>query len=175
MSARTWVGPDALTRQRILRETRSVAIIGASANPSRASYFVNTYLASTSDYELYLVNPTISEVDGTPVYPSLAELPVVPDLVDVFRRYDDLPSVLVDTLALPELPKTLWLQLGLWHEQVARDGEAAGLQVVMDRCLKIEHARFHGGLHLGGFNTGVIDSSRPGHAAFIGVTSSTTQ
>jgi uncharacterized protein len=158
MTERTWVGPEALARQRILRETRTVAIVGASANPSRASYFVWTYLKSTSDYTVYLVNPTITEVDGTPVYPSLAELPVVPDLVDVFRRHDELPSVLDDTVAVGA--KTIWLQLGLWHEQVARDGEAAGLQVVMDRCLKIEHARFHGGLHLAGFNTGVIDSRR---------------
>ena len=114
---RTWTGPDALARQRILRETRTVAIVGASANPSRASYFVWTYLKSTSDYDVYLVNPTITEVDGTPVYPSLAELPVVPDLVDVFRRHDDLPSVLDDTVAVGA--KTIWLQLGLWHEQVA--------------------------------------------------------
>jgi uncharacterized protein len=140
--ARTWIGPDALARQRILRATRSVAIVGASANPSRASYLVNTYLASTSDYAVYLVNPTISEIGGAPVYPSLADLPVVPDLVDVFRRYADLPSVLEETLSLPERPRTLWLQLGLWHEQVAHDAEAAGLQVVMDRCLKTEHARF---------------------------------
>jgi predicted CoA-binding protein len=156
---RTWTGPDALARQRILRETRTVAIVGASANPSRASYFVWTYLKSSSDYDVYLVNPTITEVDGTPVYPTLAELPVVPDLVDVFRRYDDLPSVLDDTIKVGA--KTIWLQLGLWHEQVAGDAEAAGLQVAMDRCLKIEHARFHGGLHLAGFNTGVIDSRRP--------------
>jgi predicted CoA-binding protein len=157
---RTWTGPDALDRQRILREARTVAIVGASANPSRASYFVWTYLTSTSDYEVYLVNPTITEVNGTPVYPSLAELPVVPDLVDVFRRHDDLPSVLEETVAVGA--KTIWLQLGLCHEPVARDAEAAGLQVVMDRCIKIEHARFHGGLHLAGFNTGVIDSRRPG-------------
>lgn len=156
---RTWTGPDALARQRILRDTRTVAIVGASANPSRASYFVWTYLKSSSDYDVYLVNPTITEVDGTPVYPTLAELPVVPDLVDVFRRYDDLPSVLDDTIKVGA--KTIWLQLGLWHEQVAGDAEAAGLQVAMDRCLKIEHARFHGGLHLAGFNTGVIDSRRP--------------
>jgi predicted CoA-binding protein len=156
---RTWTGPDALARQRILREPRTVAIVGASANASRASYFVWTYLKSSSEYEVYLVNPTITEVDGTPVYPTLAELPVVPDLVDVFRRYDDLPSVLDDTIAVGA--KTIWLQLGLWHEQVAGDAEAAGLQVVMDRCLKIEHARFNGGLHLAGFNTGVIDSRRP--------------
>jgi hypothetical protein len=155
----TWTGPDALARQRILRDTRTVAIVGASANPSRASYFVWTYLKSSSDYDVYLVNPTITEVDGTPVYPTLAELPVVPDLVDVFRRYDDLPSVLDDTIKVGA--KTIWLQLGLWHEQVAGDAETAGLQVAMDRCLKIEHARFHGGLHLAGFNTGVIDSRRP--------------
>ena len=150
---------DALTRQRILRETRSVAIVGASANTSRASYFVWTYLKSTGDYDIYLVNPTIKEIEGNPVYPSLAELPVVPDLVDVFRRREDLPDVLKETIAVGA--KTLWLQLGLRHDEVVRDGEAAGLQVVQDRCVKIEHARFAGGLHLAGFNTGVIDSRRP--------------
>ena len=127
---------------RILRETRSVAIVGASDDPMRPSYGVWQYLKSATDYELYLVNPTISEVDGTPVYPSLADLPVVPDLVDVFRRHEYLPSVLDDTIKVGA--KTLWLQSGLWHEQVARDGEAAGLQVVMDRCLKVEHARLLG-------------------------------
>jgi uncharacterized protein len=128
--------------ERILRETRSVAIVGASNDPLRPSYGVWQYLRSASDYELYLVNPTISDVDGIPVYPSLADLPVVPDLVDVFRRYEFLPSVLDDTIRVGA--KTLWLQSGLWHEQVGRDGEAAGLQVVMDRCLKVEHARFLG-------------------------------
>lgn len=156
---RTWIGPDALTRQRILRETRSVAIVGASANSARASYFVNTYLASSSDYDVYLVNPTIKAVGDALVYATLADLPVVPDLVDVFRRHDDLPSVLEQAIAVGA--RTIWLQLGLWHEQVAHDAEAAGLQAVMDRCLKIEHARFAGGLHLAGFNTGVIDSRRP--------------
>ncbi len=125
--------------ERILRETRTVAIVGASANPARASHEVWSYLKSASSYELYLVNPTISEVDGTPVYPSLADLPVVPDLVDVFRRREHLPTVLEDAIEVGA--KVLWLQLGLWHEQVARDGEAAGLQVVMDRCLKVDHAR----------------------------------
>ncbi|ORA67260.1 CoA-binding protein [Mycolicibacterium elephantis] len=125
--------------EEILRKTRTVAIVGASANPARASHEVWSYLKSASDYELYLVNPTIIEVDGTPVYPSLADLPVVPDLVDVFRRREHLPSVLEDTVAVGA--KVLWLQLGLRDEQVARDGAAAGLQVVMDRCLKVEHAR----------------------------------
>lgn len=125
--------------EEILRKTRTVAIVGASANPARASHEVWTYLKSASDYELYLVNPTITEVDGTPVYPSLADLPVVPDLVDVFRRREHLASVLDDAVAVGA--KVLWLQLGLRDEQVARDGAAAGLQVVMDRCLKVEHAR----------------------------------
>ena len=128
--------------ERILRATDTVAIVGASANPARASHEVWTYLKSRSDYTLYLVNPTISEIEGTPVYPSLADLPVVPDLVDVFRRHEYLPSMLDDAIAVGA--KTLWLQSGLWHEQVARDGEAAGLQVVMDRCLKVEHARLLG-------------------------------
>jgi uncharacterized protein len=124
---------------RILRETRTVAIVGASANPARAVYSVWRYLESASDYELYLVNPTITDVDGTPTYPSLAALPVVPDLVDVFRRNEYLHGVLDDAIKVGA--KTLWLQSGLWDEQVARDGEAAGLQVVMDRCLKVEYAR----------------------------------
>ena len=98
-----------------------------------------SYLKSGSDYELYLVNPTISDVDGTPTYPDLEALPVVPDLVDVFRRHEHLRSVLNDAIAVGA--KTLWLQSGLLDEQVARDGEAAGVQVVMDRCLKVEHAR----------------------------------
>ncbi|MFC5381150.1 CoA-binding protein [Aquipuribacter nitratireducens] len=157
---RTWRGPGALERQAILRRTRTVAVVGMSDKPSRASYFVATYLLSTSPYEVWFVNPNIGEVLGRPVYPSLDALPGVPDLVDVFRRHEDLPGVLDETLALGEGVRTFWLQLGLWHEDVARRAEAAGLQVVMDRCLKIEHARFHGGLHLAGFDTGVIDSRR---------------
>jgi predicted CoA-binding protein len=125
--------------EQILRETRTVAIVGASANPMRASHDVWSYLKSASKYELYLVNPTIDEVEGTPVYPSLADLPVVPDLVDVFRRLEYLPGVLAETIKVGA--KVLWLQLGLWHDEVARDGAAAGLQVVMDRCLKVDHAR----------------------------------
>ena len=124
---------------RILRETRTVAIVGASTNRARAVYEVWKYLESASDYELYLVNPTIGDVEGTPTYPNLAALPVVPDLVDVFRRHEYLPSVLDEAIGVGA--KTLWLQSGLWDEQVARRGEAAGLHVVMDRCLKVEHAR----------------------------------
>jgi uncharacterized protein len=125
--------------ERILRDTRTVAIVGASANRARAVYGVWRYLQSASDYALYLVNPTISEVDGTPTYPNLAALPVIPDLVDVFRRREHLPSVLDETIAVGA--KTLWLQSGLWDDRVARDGQAAGLEVVMDRCLKVDYAR----------------------------------
>ncbi|MEV0893068.1 CoA-binding protein [Promicromonospora sp. NPDC050262] len=157
-ATRTWRGPSAPERLRILRSTKSIAIVGASANPARASYFVATYLLSSSPYDMYFVNPRATEILGHPVYPSLADLPVVPDLVDVFRRHEDLPTVLDETIAVGA--KTLWLQLGSWHEDVARKAEAAGLNVVMDRCVKIEHARFHGGLHLAGFDTGVISSRR---------------
>jgi len=156
---RTWVGPGARDRLRLLNDTRSVAVVGASDNPARASYFVTTYLLASTDYQVYLVTPRVTEILGQPVYPSLAELPEVPDIVDVFRRHDDLPTVLEETLAVGA--RSIWLQLGSWHEGVAHDGEAAGLDVVMDRCLKIEHARFHGGLHLAGFDTGVISSRRP--------------
>ncbi|MGJ0121148.1 CoA-binding protein [Williamsia sp. MIQD14] len=155
---RTWVGPTAAQRRAILTGTRTIAIVGASKNPARASYFVNKYLSSTSDYTVWLVNPTIDDIEGTTVYPTLADLPGTPDLVDVFRRHDDLPQVADEAIAVGA--KTLWLQLGLWHEDVAHRAEEAGLQVVMDRCIKIEHARFHGGLHLAGFDTGVIDSRR---------------
>ncbi|WP_217616565.1 CoA-binding protein [Cellulomonas sp. GbtcB1] len=155
---RTWQGPSAPERLALLRRTRSIAIVGASNNPARASYFVTTYLLSSTPYDVYLVNPRETSILGQSVYPSLDALPVVPDLVDVFRRHDDLPTVLDETLAVGA--RALWLQLGSWHEEVAERGEAAGLTVVMDRCVKIEHARFHGGLHLAGFDTGVISSKR---------------
>lgn len=155
---RTWEGPSAPERLNILSNAKSIAIVGASDKPSRASYFVATYLQSSSPYRLYFVNPTATEILGQPVYKSLADVPEQPDIVDVFRRHDDLPSVLEEAKAVNA--KTLWLQLGSWHEDVARNAEAAGLNVVMDRCIKIEHARFHGGLNLAGFNTGVISSKR---------------
>lgn len=133
--------PDDVTLRRILAETRTIAVVGASDKPTRPSHDIYTYLVSTGQYQVYPVNPTITEIDGAPVYSRLADLPVVPDMVDVFRRYDGLPSVLADTLALEPRPKTLWLQQGLWHEQVGREAEAAGMQVVMDRCLMVDHAR----------------------------------
>lgn len=155
---RTWVGPSAPERLGVLRSTRSVAIVGMSNKPSRASYFVATYLRSSSPYRVYFVNPVLDEVLGEKVYPSLAHLPEPPDLVDVFRKDADLPGVAQE--AVDAGAKTLWLQLGSWNEEAARIAEDAGLNVVMDRCVKIEHARFHGGLHLAGFNTGVVSAKR---------------
>ncbi len=133
--------PDDATLRRILAETRTIAVVGASDKPTRPSHEIYSYLVSTGEYQVYPVNPTITEIDGAPTYPSLSDLPVVPDMVDVFRRFDELPSVLGEVLALDQRPKTLWLQQGLWHEQVGRDAEAAGMQVVMDRCLMVDHAR----------------------------------
>jgi uncharacterized protein len=133
--------PDDLTLRRILAETRSIAVVGASDKPARPSNEIYSYLLATGQFQVYPVNPTITEIDGAQVYSRLADLPVVPDMVDVFRRFDDLPSVLADILALEQRPQTLWLQEGLWHEEVGRDADAAGMQVVMDRCLMIEHAR----------------------------------
>ncbi|ALE84355.1 Succinyl-CoA synthetase, alpha subunit-related enzyme [Pseudonocardia sp. Ae406_Ps2] len=156
----TWENPPAWRRQQILRDTRTVAVVGASPNPARASNFVATYLLASTGFEVYFVNPNAPEILGRPVYPSLAELPVVPDLVDVFRRPEDLGGVLDEVLALDPTPSTFWLQFGLFDEELARRAEAAGLTVVMDRCLKVEHARFAGGLHLAGFDTGVITSRR---------------
>ena len=158
-SVQGWENPTAGERQRILRETRTLAMVGASPNPARASNFVATYLLSTSSYEVWFVNPNATEILGRPVYPSLKDLPGVPDLVDVFRRMEDIPSVLDEVLELDGV-RTFWLQFGLYDETVAKRGEAAGLTVVMDRCVKVEHARFHGGLHLAGFDTGVITSRR---------------
>ncbi|WP_299299416.1 CoA-binding protein [uncultured Brachybacterium sp.] len=157
-SARTWQGPSAPDRLAILRRARSIAIVGASANAARASYFVATYLLSSSPYQVYFVNPRATTILGQPAYASLADLPVVPDLVDVFRKDADLPGVAQEAVEVGA--KALWLQLGSWNEEAAAIAEAGGLDVVMDRCVKIEHARFHGGLHLAGFNTGEISSRK---------------
>lgn len=155
-----WAPPSALERKRMLDEAKTIAIVGASANPSRASNFVLTYLkSSTCDFDLYPINPRETEILGLSCYPSLSALPVVPDLVSVFRKAADCPDVAREAAELGIT--TLWLQLGIWSEEAAAIGLAAGMNVVMDRCVKIEHARFAGGLHLAGFDTGVISSRRP--------------
>ena len=159
MAETSWRPPSASVRRRILDAARSVAIVGASDNIARASHFVATYLLSSSaDYDVYLVNPRGGEILGQSVFASVADLPVVPDIVDVFRRAEDLPAVAEEAVAAGA--GVFWAQLGLWSQEAADIAHSAGLEVVMDRCLKIEHARFHGGLHLAGFDTGVISSRR---------------
>lgn len=157
--ASSWTPPSAQDRQRILDGTQSIGIVGASSNPSRASNFVITYLqSSVCDFDLYPINPRETEILGLDVYPSIAEAPIVPDLVSVFRRAEDCPAIAEEAVAAGV--KTLWLQLGIESQEAAEIALDAGLEVVMNRCVKIEHARFAGGLHLAGFNTGVIHSRR---------------
>jgi predicted CoA-binding protein len=157
-SERTWVGPDAKARLKILRQAKSIAIVGASPNPARSSYFVGTYLQQSSDYRIYFVNPNADTILGQKAYPNLASLPEVPDIVDVFRRGTDIPAVIDDVLAVGS--PVIWIQLGIWNQDAAEYGESQGLTVVMDRCIKVEHARFHGGLHLLGFDTGQITARK---------------
>ena len=154
-----WEPPSAAARRRILREARTIAVVGASANPARASNFVLTYLASSSaDYEIWPVTPRGGEILGMQSYASLADLPGEPDIVDVFRRESELPGVAREAVAAGA--GTLWMQLGLHSDEAVQIAHDAGLQVVSNRCVKIEHARFAGGLHLAGFDTGVISSRR---------------
>ncbi len=147
----------AVDRLRIIQNAESAALVGVSANPIRSSNFVATYLVRTP-MRVYPVNPAYDEVLGLTCYPSLRDLPEVPDIVDIFRREDAIPGVVEEAIEVGA--KVVWFQLGLRHEQAAARAAAAGLEVVQDRCLKIEHARFSGKLHLGGFNTGVISSRR---------------
>ena len=154
-----WEPPSAAARRRILREARTIAVVGASANPARASNFVLTYLASSSaDYEIWPVTPRGGEILGMQTFASLADLPGEPDIVDVFRRESELPGVAHEAVAAGA--GTVWMQLGLHSDEAVEIAHDAGLQVVTNRCVKIEHARFAGGLHLAGFDTGVISSKR---------------
>ena len=127
--------------------------------PNRASHFVLSYLRSSStDYEVWPVSPREDEILGLQAYKSLADLPGTPDIVDVFRKPDDLPDVAEE--AIEAGAGAFWAQLGLHSDEAVRIAHEAELDVVTNRCVKIEHARFHGGLHLAGFDTGVISSRR---------------
>ena len=154
-----WTPPSAIERRDLLRRTRTVAVVGASSNPARAAYFVLSYLRSSStDFEVWPVNPKGGEILGLTVYESLDELPGTPDVVDVFRKPADLPEVAEQAVAVGA--GAFWAQLGLHSDEAVEIAHDAGLDVVTNRCLKIEHARFNGGLHLAGFDTGVISSRR---------------
>ena len=155
-----WTEPSSNERRRQLAGMRTVAMVGVSANPARPSNFVAPYLLGT-DYDVFFVNPMADEILGQPCVPTLADLPVVPDCVDVFRKLDDVPTGADEAVAVGA--KVFWTQFGLWSPEAARTVLDAGMDLVMDRCLKVEHARFHGGLHLAGFDTGIIDSRRRRH------------
>jgi len=156
-----WRPPTAQERLEILNGSRTIAIVGASSNPVRASHFVATYLLSSStDFVVWFVNPRESSILGHQVYPALDQLPEAPDIVVVFRRVEELLGVAAEAVAVGA--RTFWTQLGLWSDEAAKLAHEAGLFVVMNRCIKIEHARFAGGLHLAGFDTGVISSKRVG-------------
>ena len=139
---RTWQGPDDDDERRILRQASSIAIVGASPRPDRPSHGVGEYLQRTGDYRVYFVNPRADTILGEKAYPDLASLPEVPDIVDIFRRADDLQPVIDEAIAVGA--GAVWVQLGLWNQAAAESAEAAGLSVVMDRCIKIEHARLLG-------------------------------
>ena len=159
-AAEPWRPTTARERLQILNRSRTIAIVGASSNPARASHFVATYLLSSStDFVVWFVNPRETSILGHQVYPSLADLPEAPDIVVAFRRVEELLGVAADAVAVGA--HTFWAQLGLWSDDAAELAHEAGLSVVMNRCIKIEHARFAGGLHLAGFDTGVISSKRP--------------
>lgn len=134
-----WTAPDDATIAQILRETKTIAIVGVSANPDRPSHGVYRYLAKHSPYRIFLVNPTITELDGQTVYSSLAALPETPDLVDVFRRREELAGITHEAIDIGA--RTLWFQLDLVDVDAANTATQAGLQVVMDRCTEIEFAR----------------------------------
>ena len=150
---------DPLTIQRVLHTARTIAIVGLSANELRASNFVGYYL-QRHGYRVIPVNPRESEILGETCYPSLADVPVPVDIVNVFRTPDALPGIAREAVA--SHAGTLWCQFGVINYDGARIAEDGGLTVVMDRCLKIEHARYVGRMHWLGFNTQRITSVRTG-------------
>ncbi|MBB2894727.1 CoA-binding protein [Flexivirga oryzae] len=134
----SWTSPTTSDIRELLEGARTVAVVGASDNPTRPSYDVSSYLVSQTDYEVWFVNPNLTTLLGKPVFPSLAALPEAPDLVDVFRRRSELANVAEQAVAAKA--GTLWFQLGLYDEAVAGTATAAGLTVVMDRCLRVQHS-----------------------------------
>lgn len=149
---------DIPTLRRILARDRTIAVIGLSAEWHRPSYFAAKYMQEHG-YRIIPVNPGHSEILGEKCYPSLRDIPERVDIVDVFRKADDVPPIAEDAVAIGA--RVLWMQIGVVNEAAAQKAGAAGLDVVMDRCVKIEHARLFGGLNWVGVNTGVISAKRP--------------
>jgi predicted CoA-binding protein len=147
----------AADRLRILEKYKRVAMVGLSSNPFRPSHFAAIYLLSEG-YDVVPVNPREKEILGRRSYASLAGVPGPVEIVDIFRDPSAVPPIVDEAIAIGA--KVIWMQLGVIHEAAAERARAAGLEVVMDRCMKIEHARFFGGLSTIGLNTGVISSRR---------------
>ena len=150
---------DPLSIQRVLREAKTIAIVGLSGNPLRASNFVGFYL-QRHGFRVIPVNPREPEILGERSYASLREVPVPVDIVDVFRAPAALPEIARDAVAVGA--KCLWCQFNVINEEGARIAADGGLAVVMDRCLKVEHARYVGRMHWLGFNTERVTSVRGG-------------
>lgn len=149
---------DIPTLRRILGTCKTIAVVGLSANWYRPSYFAAKYMLDHG-YTVIPVNPAYTEVLGQKCYRSLADSPVSVDMVDCFRKSEEIPAIADEAIAIGA--KVLWLQLGVISEPARRKALDAGLEVVMDRCVKIEHARLFGGLNWIGVNTRVISSKRP--------------
>ena len=150
---------DPLTIQRVLHSGRTIAVVGLSSTRLRASHFVGFYL-QRHGYRVIPVNPRETEVLGEKSFASLADVPVPVDVVNVFRAPDALPGIAKEAVAIGA--KALWCQFTVINEEGARIAEAGGLSVVMDRCIKVEHARYDGRMHWLGFNTQRITSVRGG-------------
>ena len=150
---------DPLTIQRVLHTANTIAIVGLSNNELRASYFVGYYLRRHG-YHVIPVNPRQTEILGQTCYPSLLDVPEPIDIVDVFRAPDALPGIARDAVAIGA--RVLWCQYGVINDEGARIAEDGSLTVIMDRCLKVEHARYVGRMHWLGFNTQRITSVRAG-------------
>ena len=144
--------------RRILTESRVIAVVGLSANWYRPSYFAAKYLQGHG-YRVIPVNPNYTEVLGEKCYPEIGAVPERIDIVDGFRKSEEMPQLAREAVA--KGAKVLWMQLGIRSFDAARIAADAGLDVVMDRCVKIEHARILGGLNWAGVNTGVISARRP--------------
>ena len=144
--------------RRILTQARVIAVVGLSANWYRPSFFAAKYMQDHG-YRVVPVNPSYQEVLGERCYPNLREIPFAVDVVDCFRRAEEMPALAQDAVAIHA--KVFWMQLGIRNAEAAAVATAAGLEVVQDRCVKIEHARILGGLNWAGVNTGVISSRRP--------------
>jgi len=150
---------DTAAIQRVLNTAKTIAIVGLSNNPLRASYFVGYYM-KRHGYRVIPVNPRESEILGETSYPSLLDVPGPVDVVDVFRAPGALPGIARDAVAIKA--GALWCQFGVINEEGSRIAEEGGLTVIVDRCLKVEHARYVGRMHWLGFNTHRITSVRTG-------------